>query len=154
MGGTRTRRITNDSNDMNTKLLTFSLAFGMISAAPLALAHDDRHDQFDHDTRDSGGGSLRALRAELDHTRGTYDHVYDQLDRYGASKHIREEMRHINAEFNHVGDELNSGRFDVDHVRDEIAHIHDELHHVDEELHAGGNRKTDQRQGVTIRIGR
>ena len=142
------------SQYMNTKLLTFSLAFGMLSAAPLALAHDDRHDQSDHDTRDAGGGSLRALRAELAHTRDTYDHVYDELDRYGASKRIRQDMTHINAEFNHVGDELNSGRFDVDHVRDEIAHIHDELHQVSEALHARGDRKPDQRQGVTIRIGR
>ena len=139
---------------MNTKLLTFSLACGMISAAPLALAHDDRHDQFDHDPRDSGGGSLRALRAELAHTRGTYEHVYDELDRYGASKRIRQDMTHINAEFNHVGDELNSGRFDIDHVRDEIAHIHDELHQVDEALHARGARQSNDRQGVTIRFGR
>ncbi len=142
---------------MKTQLLTFSLAFGMITAGPLALAHDkkhDQHDQFDHDPRDSGGGSLRALRAELEHTHGTYNHVYDELDRYGASKHIRGEMKHINAEYNHVADELNSGRFDADHVRDEIAHIHDELHHVDEELHARDDRNSDQRQGLSIRIGR
>lgn len=134
---------------MNTKLLTFALASGMLSAAPLALAHDDRREQFDHDTQ---GASLRALRAELAHTRGTYDHVYDELDRYGASKRIRQDMAHINAEYNHVGDELNSGRFDAAHVREEIAHIHDELHNVSEELHARGDRKSEKRQGVTIRI--
>ena len=147
----RTRRITHDTNYMNTKLLTFSLAFGMVCAAPLALAHDNRHDQYDHDTQ---GASLRALRAELDHTHSTYNHVYGQLDRYDASKHVREEMKHINAEYNHVGGELNSGRFDTDHVRDEIAHIHDALHHVDQELHDRGDRKSDQRKGVTIRFGR
>ena len=144
---------------MKTKLLTFTLAFAMISAAPFALAGDKKHkhsddDKNEHADYDNQGASLRALRAELAHTRGTYDHVYDELDRYGASKRIRQDMTHINAEFNHVGDELNSGRFDADHVRDEIAHIHDELHQVSEALHARGDRKPDQRQGVTIRIGR
>lgn len=134
---------------MKTNLLTLFLALGLIGTVPLARGHDDHRNSADRDPR---GGALRALSAELKHARGTYDHVADQLDDLGASKHIREEMRRINAELNHVGDELNSGRFDVDHVRDEIAHIHDELHHVDEELHARGDRDSDRRKGVTIRI--
>lgn len=149
MGGTRTRRTTHDSNYMNTKLLTFTLALGMISAAPLALAHDKKHEHTDYEPQ---AGSVTALRAELAHTRTTYDHVYADLDRYGASKAIRQTMAHINAEYNHVGDELNSGRYDTGHVRDEIAHIHDELHQVDGDLHARGERKSEKRQGVTIRI--
>ena len=136
---------------MKTNLLTILLALGFLGTVPLARAHDDRHDDFNHDPRD-GGGSLRELSAELKHTRGTYDHVLDQLDAVGASKHIREEMRHINAELDHVDQELASRRFDIDHVRDEIAHIHDELHHVDEELHARGDQEPDRRRGVTIRI--
>ena len=136
---------------MKTNLLTILLALGFLGTVPFARAHDDNRDE----PRD-GGGSVRALTAELKHTRGTYDHVIDQLDALGASKHIREEMRAIGAELNHVGDELNSGRFDADHIREEIAHIHDELHHVDEELHARGERDSDQqprrKKGVTIRL--
>ena len=134
---------------MKTNLLTIFLALGFIGTAPLARAHDDRHDSAERDPR---GGALRELSAELKHTRGTYDHVIDQLDALGASKHIRAEMREINAELNHVGDELNSGRFDVDHVRDEIAHIHDELHHVDEELHARGEEQPSRKKGLIIRL--
>ena len=134
---------------MKTNLLTFFLALGLIGIVPLARGHDDHQDFVDRDPR---GGSIRELNAELKHTRGTYNHVLDQLDALGASKHIREEMRHIDAELNHVQDELNTGRIDVEHVRDEVAHIHDELHHVDEELHARGDRDSDRRKGVTIRV--
>ena len=138
---------------VKTNLLIIFLALGFIGTVPLARAHDDRRDSADRDPR---GGSIRDLNAELKHTRGTYNHVLDQLDALGASKHIREEMRHIDAELNHVQDELNTGRIDVEHVRDEIAHIHDELHHVDEELHARGERQPDQqpprKKGVTIRL--
>lgn len=140
---------------MKTNLLTILLALGFLGTVPFARAHDDRHEDTYHDARDDGG-SIRALNAEIKHTRGTYDHVLDQLDALGASKHIREEMQHINAELNHVQDQMNSGRIDVGHVRDEISHIHDELHHVDEELHARGDGNSDQqprrKKGVTIRL--
>ena len=139
---------------MKTNLLTIFLALGFLGTVPRARAHDDRHELFDHDPR--GDSSIRALNAELKHTRGTYNHVLDQLDALGASKHIREEMRHVDAELNHVQDELNTDRIDVEHVRDEVAHIHDELHHVDEELHARGDRDSDQqpsrKKGFIIRL--
>ena len=139
---------------MKTNLLGIFLALALIRTVPLARAHDDRHESFDHDPR--GDSSVRALNAELKHTNGTYNHVVDQLDALGASKHIREEMRHIGAELNHVQDELNTGRIDAEHIRDEIAHIHEELHHVDEELHARGDRNSDQqprrKKGVIIRL--
>ncbi len=132
---------------MNTKLLTASLALGILSSVPLATAHDDRRTTTDK----PDAHPTRQLRAEIQHTRGTYNQVAAQLDAYGASKAIRAEMRHIDVEINHVNVELDSERFDVGHLREEVTHIHDELHQVDESLRAGGDQKSDKKKKKKVK---
>ena len=113
------------------------MAFVVCALVPSARGHDER------------GGSLRD---ELRHTRGTYNHVQDEIASYGTNKYIRAEMGHIDAEIDHVEEELAYRDVDPRHIRVEVAHIHEELHEVSEQLHARGERQSGWRRGFTFQI--